>query len=129
MRAMDNPHKRYSGINRIVRAATHSLDGLKVGLVQESAFRQETVLALVLVPAAFWVGRGAFETAVLAVSVIGVLVVELLNSAIEHTVDRVSLEPHALSKSAKDLASAAVLLALLACAALWVAALWSRWHG
>jgi diacylglycerol kinase (ATP) len=58
-----------------------------------------------------------------------VLIVELLNSAIEHAVDRVSLDLHELSKHAKDLASAAVLLSLLLCAGLWISALWNRWHG
>lgn len=126
---MDNPHKGRSGIRRIVLATGYSLSGLKTAIAQESAFRQELALAVVLVPAAFWVGRSAFESMLLVASVVGVLIVELLNSAIEHTVDRVSLELHALSKSAKDLASAAVLLSLLACAGLWAAVLWDRWHG
>jgi len=84
-------------------------------------------LAVVMLPAAWWVGRNWIEVALLAGSVMGVLIVELLNSALEAVVDRVSAELHPLSKRAKDIGSAAVMLSLIACAALWATALWQRW--
>jgi len=84
---------------------------------------------VVLLPAAWWVGRSWIEVALLAGSVMGVLIVELLNSAIEAVVDRVSAELHPLSKRAKDIGSAAVMLSLIGCGALWCAALWQRWMG
>ena len=84
-------------------------------------------MAVVMLPAAWWVGRNWLETALLASSVMGVLIVELLNSAIEAVVDRVSAELHPLSKRAKDIGSAAVMLSLITCGLLWCAALWQRW--
>lgn len=122
----DNPHKARSGLDRIVRATGHSAAGLLAAWRGEHAFRQETLLACVLLPAAFWLGRGWTEVALLVGSVVLVLVVELLNSAVEAVVDRVSYELHPLSKRAKDLGSAAVLLSLLFAAGVWAAALWHR---
>ncbi len=124
---MYNSQKGVTGLRRVWRAAGHSMAGLKVAYASESAFRRELWIAVVLVPAAFWVGRNWVEVSLLVASVMAVLVVELLNSAIEHAVDRVSLELNELSRRAKDLASAAVLLALLTCAGIWACALWSRW--
>lgn len=124
---MTHPHDIHSGIGRLVRAAGYSLAGLAAAWRHESAFRQECMLAALLLPAAWWVGRTWLETALLAGSVMAVLIVELLNSAIESAVDRVSAELHPLSKRAKDIGSAAVMLSLLACSALWCAALWQRW--
>lgn len=123
---MTNPFKGRTGLDRIIRAAGYSYDGLKTAYQGESAFRQETWLAVVLVPAAFWVGRGWIEVALLAGSIILVMIVELLNSGIEAVVDRVSFELHDLSKRAKDLASAAVFLSLVLCGSVWAAALWHR---
>lgn len=123
---MSNPHKGRTGLDRLRRAIGHSFAGLSTAYRHESAFRQETWLAVVLVPAAFWVGRGWVEVALLIGSVLLALIVELLNSGIEATVDRVSFEWHDLSKRAKDLASAAVFLSLLLCAGVWAAALWQR---
>jgi len=114
-------------LRRIVHAAGYSVAGLSAAWRHESAFRQESVLAAVLLPAAFWVGRNWIEVTLLAGSVMGVLIVELLNSAIETAIDRVSAELHPLSKRAKDIGSAAVMLSLITCAALWCAALWHRW--
>ena len=85
------------------------------------------MLALVLWPAAVWLGRSWVETALLAGSVMLVLIVELLNSAIEAAVDRVSPDLHPLSKRAKDIGSAAVMLAIVTCALLWLSALWRLW--
>lgn len=119
--------KGRTGFDRIVRAAGYSANGLVAAYRAEAAFRQETWLSIVLLPAAFWVGRGWVEVALLAGSVLLVLIVELLNSGIETVVDRVSMERHELSKRAKDIGSAAVLLALLLCGGTWAGALWSRW--
>ena len=123
---MSNPYKGRTGLDRIVRAAGYSMDGLALAYRGESAFRQETWAAVVLLPAAFWLGRSWVEVALLAGSVLLVLIVELLNSGIEAAIDRVSYELHDLSKRAKDLASAAVMLSLLLCSGIWAAALWHR---
>jgi diacylglycerol kinase (ATP) len=117
---MTNEFKGRTGIDRIVHAARNSLNGLHAAYTGESAFRQETWLAVVMLPLSFWLGRTAIEIALLAATVLLVLIVELLNSAIEAVVDRVSFEWHDLSKRAKDIASAAVLLALLLCAGMWL---------
>jgi diacylglycerol kinase (ATP) len=121
-----NAYKGRTGIDRIVRATGYSLDGLRLAYRGESAFRQEVWAALMLLPASLWLGRNWVEVALLAGSVLLVLIVELLNSGIEAAIDRVSFEMHDLSKRAKDLASAAVFLSLLLCAAVWAAALWQR---
>lgn len=123
---MTNPHKGRTGLNRVLHAARYSIDGLRAAYTQESAFRQECWLAAVLLPLAFWLGRSWVETALLAGSVLLVMIVELLNSGIEAAIDRVSFELHELSKRAKDLASAAVMLSLVLCGGIWVAALWQR---
>jgi len=123
---MSNPHKGRTGLDRVIRATGYSLEGLVAAYRGESAFRQETWLAVVLLPAAFWVGRSWVEVSLLVGSVLLVMIVELLNSGIEAAIDRVSFELHDLSKRAKDLASAAVLLSLLLCGGVWAAALWTR---
>ena len=123
---MMNPHKGRTGLDRVVRATGYSLEGLRAAYRHESAFRQEFWLAMVLLPLALWVGRGWVETALLAGSVLLVLIVELLNSAVESAIDRISLDTHDLSKRAKDIGSAAVFLALLLCAGIWLAAVWHR---
>ena len=123
---MTNPFKGRTGLDRVVRATGYSIDGLKTAYHGESAFRQEFWSAVVLVPAAFWLGRTWVEVAMLAGSVLLVLIVELLNSGIEAAIDRVSFELHDLSKRAKDLASAAVFLSLLLCGGVWLAAAWNR---
>ncbi|TXC65910.1 diacylglycerol kinase [Piscinibacter aquaticus] len=123
---MSNPHKGRTGIERIVRATGYSVAGVTAAYRGESAFRQEFWLAMLMLPAAFWIGRSWIEVALLAGSVVLVLIVELLNSAIEAAIDRISFELHELSKRAKDFASAAVMLSLLLCAGIWAAALWHR---
>ena len=110
----------------MVHALGYSLAGLRAGW-GETAFRQEALAALVLVPAAFWVGRSWMETALLVAAVVLVMVVELLNTGIETAIDRIGPEWHDLSKRAKDMGSAAVLLSLLLCAGIWLAALWAHW--
>lgn len=121
-----NPHKGRTGLDRVMRAAGYSAAGLRTALASESAFRQEALLAAVMLPTAFWLGRGWVEVSLLAGSVLLVLIVELLNSAIEATVDRVSFELHELSKRAKDFGSAAVLLSLLLAGGVWAGALLAR---
>ena len=122
-----NPHKGRTGFDRIARATGYSINGLRSAYRGESAFRQETWLAVLLVPAAFFAGRGWVEVALLAGSAVLVLIVELLNSGIEAAIDRISFEMHDLSKRAKDFASAAVMLSLFLCGGIWAAALWSRY--
>lgn len=119
-----NPQKLRSGLTRLWYATGYSLQGLQAGW-QQTAFRQEAFLAAMLLPAAFWLGQTWLEAFALAFAVVFVLVTELLNSAVEAAVDRVGLEWHALAKQAKDLGSAAVLLALLLCAGTWGWALWA----
>ncbi len=120
-----NPQKDRRGLTRLWHATGYSLQGLRAGW-GETAFRQEALAALVLLPASLWLGASWVETAVLAGSVLLVLITELLNSGIEAAIDRIGPEWHPLSKRAKDMGSAAVLLALLLCAAVWCAALYHR---
>jgi diacylglycerol kinase (ATP) len=120
-----NAQKARSGLARIVHATGYSLAGLRVGM-SEPAFRQEAILACLLIPAAFWIGRNWLETWFLIATVVFVLVTELLNTGIERSIDRIGPEWHELSKTAKDLGSAAVFLSLLLCAGAWFAAIVSR---
>ena len=104
----------------------YSETGIGAAVRHESAFRQELLLAVVMLPAALWLGRSWVEGVLLAGTVLLVLIVELLNSGIEAVVDRVSYEHHELSKRAKDYGSAAVLLSLLLCGGTWGTLLWQR---
>ena len=121
-----NPQKLRHGLSRVLHATLYSFHGLRRGW-GETAFRQEAQLALVMIPASFWLGRGWQEIAMLNFCLVLVLVVELLNTAVESVVDRISPEWHELSKNAKDLGSAAVFLSLMLCLGVWIAALWTRW--
>jgi diacylglycerol kinase (ATP) len=120
-----NPQKERQGLDRVWHAAGYSFAGLRAGW-GETAFRQESIAAVVLVPAAFWLGQHWTEVALLAGSVLLVMIVELLNTGLETAIDRVGPEWHALSKRAKDMGSAAVLLSLLLCFGIWAAALLQR---
>ena len=120
-----NPQKVRTGLNRMWHATLYSLEGLRAGW-DEAAFRQEALVALVLVPVAFWLGQSWVERSLLAGSVLIVLIVELLNTGIETAIDRIGPEWHDLSKRAKDMGSAAVFLSLLLCAGTWAGALWQR---
>ena len=120
-----NVQKNRRGLSRIWHAAGYSLAGLRAGW-NETAFRQEALASLVLVPAAFWLGRNWMEIGLLAGTVMLVLIVELLNTGIEAAIDRIGPEWHELSKRAKDTGSAAVLLSLLLCAGTWTLALAHR---
>lgn len=125
-RQADNPHKIHTGWRRVVLAAGHSARGLRDAWRFESAFRQEIVLFLLLLPLGVWLGRNWVERVLLVGTVMLVLIVELLNSAVESTVDRISMEHHDLSRRAKDLGSAAVMVSLLLCGAVWASAAWVR---
>lgn len=118
-----NPQKSRTGLSRIWHATGYSIEGLRAGW-GETAFRQEAIAAMLLVPSAFWLGRSWTETALLAGSVLLVMIVELLNTGIETAIDRIGPEWHDLSKRAKDMGSAAVLLSLLLTGGIWLAALY-----
>ncbi len=120
-----NPQKARKGLSRIWHAGLYSLAGLRAGW-REPAFRQEAILAIVLVPLSFWLGRSWVEVTVLAGSILLVMIVELLNTGIETVVDRIGPEWHALSKRAKDMGSAAVLLSLLIAGGAWLAAIYTH---
>ena len=120
-----NPQKTRTGLNRIWHATGYSLEGLRAGW-GEKAFRQEAIAAMVLLPLSLWLGQSWVEVALLAGSVVIVMIVELLNTGIETAIDRIGPEWHDLSKRAKDMGSAAVLLALLLCTGIWGAALFQR---
>jgi diacylglycerol kinase (ATP) len=120
-----NQQKFRRGLNRVWHAAGYSFAGLRAGW-GETAFRQEALASIVLIPLAFWLGRGWVETALLAGSVLIVMMVELLNTGIETAIDRIGPEWHDLSKRAKDMGSAAVLLSLVLCSGIWAAALYQR---
>ena len=111
---------RLGGLRRIWRALFHSLDGMGAALRHEAAFRQEAALAAILIPVALLAPAGGVGKALMIASVLVVLIVELLNSAIEAAVDRTSLESHPLARRAKDMASAAVLIALVAVPIVWL---------
>jgi diacylglycerol kinase (ATP) len=116
----DNPHKGNKGITRAFRAAINSWNGLIYAFKEESAFRQELGLSLILIPLAIYLPVTPIEKILLIASVILVVIIELLNSSVEAAIDRISFEVHDLSKRAKDFGSAAVMLALLLCGLTWV---------
>lgn len=117
---MESPHKGRSGLIRLGNALRYSVEGLGSALKHEDAFRTEVVLTLVLIPAALWLEPAAAGRALMIGSLLLVLIVELVNSAIEATVDRISVENHRLAKRAKDMASAAVFVSLINVAAVWL---------
>ena len=116
--------KGNTGFKRIVLAAGYSAKGLRAAFVNEAAFRQELLLALVLIPLAIWLDVEPTQRLLMIAALFVVLITELMNSAIEAVVDRIGAERHELSGRAKDIGSAAVLLALLLCATIWISILW-----
>jgi diacylglycerol kinase (ATP) len=120
---MLSPHKGKTGLRRLINAFGYSINGLRAAYRLEDAFRQEIVLAAVLMPVALLLPVAATGRAVLLASVILVLIVELLNSAIEAAVDRISLDHHELAKLAKDIGSAAVMLSLACMTMVWIVVL------
>ncbi|MFM1886650.1 MAG: hypothetical protein RL026_1807 [Pseudomonadota bacterium] len=121
---MERPKPR--GVTRILRATEASRKGLVAAFREEAAFRQELALAAVVIPLGLWLGRNGVERALLLGPMFLVLVVELLNSAIEAAIDRIGLERHALSGLAKDLGSAAVMVSLSLLLVTWGLVLWDR---
>ncbi len=117
---MESPFKGKKGLRRIFNAFFYSLDGFRAAYKHEDAFRQEVLLAAILIPLALWLPASHTAKALMIFSVLLVIVVELLNSAIEATVDRISLDRHDLAKRAKDIGSAAVLVSLINLIAVWV---------
>ena len=115
----ESPFKGKTGVQRVWNAFHYSLAGLRAAFAFEDAFRQEALLAVLLIPASFLLPVSGIGRALMIASVLLVLIVELLNSAIEAVVDRVSLDRHHLSKRAKDIGSAAVLLALINVIVIW----------
>lgn len=119
----ESPFKGKTGLRRVWNALNYSMAGLRAAFTCEDAFRQEALLAAVLIPVSFWLPASGLGRALMIASVLLVLIIELLNSAIEAVVDRVSLDRHHLSKRAKDIGSAAVLLALINVVFVWVCVL------
>lgn len=120
----ESPHKGKTGVRRIWNALFYSMAGLKAAFLHEDAFRQEAILAALLVPAALLLPASGVGKAVMIAAVLLVIVVELLNSAVEAAVDRISLEHHRLAKRAKDIGSAAVFVSLVNVPLVWILVLW-----
>ena len=118
--------KGKQGLTRLFNALGYSRDGIAAAWKNEAAFREEVILAAVAIPLAFYLGKTGVERALLVGSIVFILIVEILNSAVEAVVDKASPEKHDLAKRAKDMGSAAVLLALLLAGGIWSAALWHR---
>lgn len=126
----ESPFKGKTGLRRLLNATRYSAEGLGAAFRHEDAFRQEVIAAVLLLPLALWLGNSGVERALMVFSVLLVLIVELLNSAVEATVDRISLENHALAKRAKDIGSAAVMVTLLNLLLVWALVLSARlWSG
>lgn len=117
---MESPFKGKTGIKRLINAFGYSLSGFKVAFAKEDAFRQEVFLSIILVTVAVYISNSSIELVLLIGSTLLVPIIELLNSAIEATVDRVSLDKHPLAKRAKDIGSAAVFLSLINLIATWL---------
>ncbi len=116
---MESPYKGKTGLIRLKNALLYSFDGLRAAYACEDAFRQEVWLAIVLIPSAILWPVSGIGRALMIGSVLLVLIVELLNSAVEAAIDRIGLENHRLSKRAKDIGSAGVLIALINVAIIW----------
>jgi diacylglycerol kinase (ATP) len=116
-------HKGKTGLRRLWNALFHSLEGFRAAYQHEDAFRQEVMLAAVLIPLALFLPAAAIGKALMIAAVLLVLIVELLNSAVEATVDRISLEDHQLAKRAKDIGSAAVFVSLVSVLVVWAVVL------
>ncbi|TCP96245.1 diacylglycerol kinase [Cricetibacter osteomyelitidis] len=110
--------EKHTGIKHVFKAAQYSMQGLKAAS-KETAFQHELLLAVIMLPLAFWLGKSNVEIALLVGTALMVLVVELLNSAIESVVDRIGIERHELSGRAKDMGSAAVFVAMVICLLVW----------
>lgn len=127
MAEINKPNTR--GIKHIFDAFGYSLKGLKAAVTHEEAFRLELLAVVIMLPLSFWLGRSAVEHALLVGSLLLVLIVELINSAVEAVVDRVGVEHHELSGRAKDIGSAAVMMTLLNVTSVWGFILYDRFCG
>jgi diacylglycerol kinase (ATP) len=116
---MKSPYKGKTGLRRLINAFSYSIAGTLAAFKHEDAFRQEVVLAVVLTPIAIYFGETAIDQALMISSLLFIIIVELLNSSIEATVDRISVKHHKLSKRAKDIGSAAVFFSLINAAVIW----------
>lgn len=116
---MESPYKGKTGLRRLLNAFGYSLAGFRAAYKHEDAFRQEVLLSIILIPLAFFLPAGLIGKALMIGSVLLVIIVELLNSGIEATVDRISLDSHDLAKRAKDIGSAAVLVSLINVIVIW----------
>jgi len=116
---MKSPYKGKTGIKRLANAFTYSVAGTLAAFKHEDAFRQELILSIVLIPLAIYLGQTAIEQALMIASILLIIIVELLNSSLEATVDRISIKRHKLSKRAKDIGSAAVFFSLVNAAVIW----------
>jgi diacylglycerol kinase (ATP) len=122
---MESPHKGKTGVTRLINAFKYSCAGLQEAYRNEDAFRMELSLAIILIPLAFWLEHSMLGRAAMIACVLLVIIVELLNSAIEATVDRISLDDHNLAKRAKDIGSAAVLISLINLVVVWLLVLFN----
>jgi diacylglycerol kinase (ATP) len=116
---MKSPYKGKTGIKRLANAFTYSVAGTLAAFKHEDAFRQEVILSIVLIPLAIYLGQTPIEQALMIASILLIIIVELLNSSLEATVDRISVKRHKLSKRAKDIGSAAVFFSLVNASVIW----------
>jgi len=116
---MKSPYKGKTGLTRLANAFGYSIAGTLAAFKHEDAFRQEVILSAALIPLALYLGQTVIEQALMITSILLVIIVELLNSSVEATVDRISVKRHKLSKRAKDIGSAAVFFSLINAAVIW----------
>lgn len=126
---MRKPMNQKTGISRLIAATGYTFSGLKAAFRSEEAFRQEVLLAVIMIPAALWLGQTLLERIVLIATVLIVMITELLNTAVEYTIDRIGQERHELSGHAKDIGSAAVFVSLMLALITWASFLWVRFVG
>lgn len=117
-----------TGISRIIKATGHSMRGIRAAWTFEAAFRQNTTLSMILLLASFWLAQTVVEWLILIMPLFLLLIVELLNSAVESAIDRIGPEIHNLSGRAKDMASAAVFFCLILIATVWLSLIWSKFY-
>ena len=116
---MKSPYKGKTGIKRLFNAFKYSVAGTLAAFKHEDAFRQEVILSIILIPLAIYLGQTPIEQALMIASILLIIIVELLNSSVEATVDRISVKRHKLAKRAKDIGSAAVFFSLVNAAVIW----------
>ena len=116
---MKSPYKGKTGIKRLLNAFKYSVAGTLAAFKHEDAFRQEVILSVILIPLAIYLGQTPIEQALMITSILLIIIVELLNSSVEATVDRISVKRHKLAKRAKDIGSAAVFFSLVNASVIW----------